>query len=172
MARGKFAARAANRIVTAEVTTTIEDYKRAVVRLTQERDHARCDLHAQNVKYQEEVQELRRMVADAVSPELQARDMLIESLREKLGSVRSDLSGLKEKHERAFNAFLKILVGAGLEVPEVYELLLQEVQIDAGRDPENLTIVVTPDFIPGAGSKLGKEAIARIQAARGLRRKA
>lgn len=71
-----------------------------------------------------------------------------------------------------FTVFLRILVGAGMTAAEVWELMIQEIQIDAGRDPEDLSILESPDFAPGAGSRLGREAIVRIQTARGLRRNA
>lgn len=89
MTRGKYAARAENRRTDAQIEATAASHLRQIHDLTEERDDARRRLAEERKDHAQQTRVLRAQRDEALSPELQARNLMITDLKRKLADMTS-----------------------------------------------------------------------------------
>ena len=166
MTRGKYAARSAARREAQAVEANTDAYQRQIVNLTQERDQLMARIAAER-KSNAEVMRALRVERDAsVSPELHARDRLIEELREELGRRNVAFADLQKKHVATARFLFSILEETGMTRVEAWEFVMKNLGRRYGPDPEpagTITMGVTNK------TSLSPDMVIAIQKARGIR---
>ena len=166
--RGKQATAAAGRRDAASTATEIETYQRNITALVQERDKLRSDLRDERQAHSKERRILRAQLNEGLSPEIGARDKVIEQLRDQIGRQKAEAVAAQRVHESMVHLLWSILEDAGMTSTEAIEWVMQRIPNAEGQlEKAAQTFAIGVHL--GRKTTLTTEQVKRIQRARGER---
>lgn len=161
MARGKYAAKAAIKRESAEVSAEIEAYKNAVQRLTAELRDVKDRAERERKANRDEIKALRAMVDAGVSLELRAAHREMQLLRESLDQLKRKDRKRQEVHDLMIRRMAAALAAFGMAPAEVADMISF-----LARNDDKLLFVCDPST---AGKNTDSRALLASDIARGLR---
>lgn len=166
MAKGKYAARAANKRASDEAATTEDAYKRKIVELTKELRKARQERDEAVAGWAKELRILRAQLSEATSPRVEALARRNNELKEQLDEARRDAQKTRRRWGVSFDRMIGHFQSEhGMSRVDAVELMMKigtapDEEIPGGWDttPKNFQ------------RQHGTGAVVAIQKARGERR--
>lgn len=161
--KGKYAARAANRIEAADREATEDAYRRRVLKLTEERDAARAERDKARTDLAKETRILRAQLAEGTSPKVEALTRELNRIREERDELGRWKKESREKYGAAFRRFTDhFIAGHQLSPKDAVEAAWR---LYAGAGSE--TLVVDNGVEKKLVERFGADAVRAIRKARG-----